>query len=56
MAEALRFFDWAFKKGDAMAAELDYVPLPDALTDQVRKAWGEVKDKSGKPLYQGQAS
>ena len=56
VAEALRFFDWAFKKGDAMAAELDYVPLPDALTDQVRKAWGEVKDKSGKPLYQGQAS
>lgn len=56
VAETLKFFDWAFKKGAAMATELDYVPLPAALTDQVRKGWGEIKDKSGKALYQGQAS
>jgi phosphate transport system substrate-binding protein len=54
VAEALKFFDWAFKNGAAMAAELDYVPLPASLADQVRKAWGEIKDKSGKPLHPGQ--
>ena len=29
-AAALKFFDWAYANGDKMAAELDYVPLPDA--------------------------
>ena len=27
-AEVLKFFDWAFKNGQKMAEELDYVPLP----------------------------
>ena len=37
--EVLKFFDWAFKNGDAMADELDYVPLPDAVVKQIRAAW-----------------
>jgi phosphate transport system substrate-binding protein len=37
--EALKFFDWAYKNGGKMAAELDYVPLPDALIKQVRATW-----------------
>jgi phosphate transport system substrate-binding protein len=42
-AEALKFFDWAFKNGKGMAAELDYVPLPDALTDAIRsKVWSQI--------------
>ena len=42
--EALKFFDWAYKNGAPMAAELDYVPLPKALIDQVRATWkAEVK-------------
>ena len=36
---ALKFFDWAYKNGGKMAAELDYVPLPDALVQQVRATW-----------------
>ena len=28
-AAALKFFDWAYRNGGKMAAELDYVPLPD---------------------------
>jgi phosphate transport system substrate-binding protein len=31
-AEVLKFFDWAFKNGKQMALDLEYVPLPDALT------------------------
>jgi phosphate transport system substrate-binding protein len=41
--EALKFFDWAFKNGKNLALELDYVPLPDSLTDQIRaKVWNQV--------------
>ncbi|TIR58513.1 MAG: phosphate ABC transporter substrate-binding protein PstS, partial [Mesorhizobium sp.] len=29
--EALKFFAWSYAKGDDMAAELDYVPMPDAV-------------------------
>ena len=36
---ALKFFDWAFKNGAKMAAELDYVPLPDSLANQIRNTW-----------------
>jgi len=40
----LRFFDWAFKNGKQMAAELDYVALPDALTAQIRqRVWSQIK-------------
>lgn len=43
-AEALKFFDWAFSKGKAMATELDYVPLPDKLTAEIRsKVWSQVQ-------------
>ena len=43
-AEALKFFNWAYKNGAQMAAELDYVPLPDALIKQVRTTWkSEIK-------------
>lgn len=43
-AEALKFFDWAFKNGKKMAADLDYVALPDNLTDQIRsKVWTQIQ-------------
>jgi phosphate transport system substrate-binding protein len=38
-AEALKFFDWAFKNGTKMASDLDYVPLPEGLIKQVRATW-----------------
>jgi phosphate transport system substrate-binding protein len=42
--EALKFFNWAYKNGSKMAAELDYVPLPEELIKQVRATWkGEIK-------------
>lgn len=43
-AEALKFFDWAYRNGAAMAAALDYVPLPDGLVKQIRATWkNEIK-------------
>jgi len=45
-AEVLKFFDWAFKNGKEMAAELDYVPLPDVLTSQIRsRVWSQINNK-----------
>ena len=45
-AEVLKFFDWAFKNGKGMAAELDYVPLPDVLTNQIRtRVWSQINNK-----------
>ena len=42
--DALKFFDWAYRSGAGMAAELDYVPLPPGLIGQVRATWKtEVK-------------
>jgi phosphate transport system substrate-binding protein len=51
-AAALKFFAWAFAKGDKMAENLDYVPMPENVTAEIEKVWAaEIKDASGKPLY-----
>ena len=42
--EVLKFFDYAFTYGAKPALELDYVPLPKALTDRIRsEVWSTVK-------------
>lgn len=51
VAEVLKFFDWAFSKGDQMAADLDYVALPAKVKELVRASWkNDVKDKTGQSL------
>jgi phosphate transport system substrate-binding protein len=41
--EALKFFAWAYKNGDKMAEELDYVPMPDKVVKDIEAYWkGEV--------------
>ncbi len=50
--EVLKFFDWAFRNGGAMADELDYVPMPDPVVKLIRSAWtAQIKDSSGKAIY-----
>jgi len=50
--EVLKFFDWAYAHGDAMAAELDYVPMPDSVVALIKSAWkAQIKDASGKSVY-----
>jgi phosphate transport system substrate-binding protein len=49
---ALKFFSWAYSKGTKMAEDLDYVPMPAAVTASVEKVWSaQIKDASGKPLF-----
>jgi phosphate transport system substrate-binding protein len=46
VGEVLKFFDWAYKNGDAAAAKLDYIALPLSVKNAVRKAWAaQVKTK-----------
>ncbi|ABQ67470.1 phosphate ABC transporter, periplasmic phosphate-binding protein [Rhizorhabdus wittichii RW1] len=47
----LKFFDWAYKAGDASAAQLDYVPLPAAVKTLVRKQWLTSVTAGRKPVY-----
>lgn len=37
--EALKFFAWAFKNGDKMAQELDYIPMPEPVVKLIEKTW-----------------
>jgi phosphate transport system substrate-binding protein len=47
---SLRFFEWAYNNGDAMATELEYVPLPAAVKDLVRREWKKIQDGAGKAI------
>ncbi len=43
-AEAIKFFKWAFEKGGRMAEELDYIPMPNSVVEQIKKTWtSEIK-------------
>ncbi|HEX5805474.1 MAG TPA: phosphate ABC transporter substrate-binding protein PstS [Macromonas sp.] len=42
--EVKKFFAWAFKNGKQLAIDLDYVPMPDAVTSAIQaKVWSQVK-------------
>ena len=48
----LKFFDWAYKGGDALAASLDYIPLPAAVKTQIRATWkAQIKGPNGSQVY-----
>lgn len=49
-AASLKFFEWAYTNGDAAAGDLEYVALPDAVKNLVRKQWAEIKDATGKQV------
>jgi phosphate transport system substrate-binding protein len=43
-SEAIKFFKFAFEKGDKMAEDLDYIPMPDLVVKQIEKTWSsEIK-------------
>jgi len=49
---ALKFFDWGYKNGQQMAADLDYVPMPDSVVALIEKTWKDkIKSSDGKPVY-----
>lgn len=50
-AEVLKFFEWAYKNGDKLATDLDFVPLPEDTVKLILASWSKIKDASGKPVY-----
>jgi phosphate transport system substrate-binding protein len=47
----LKFFDWCYTDGDAMAEKLHYVPMPDNVADMVRGRWAKEVKAGGKPVW-----
>jgi phosphate transport system substrate-binding protein len=50
-AAVMKFFDWGFKSGDDSAKSLQYIVLPAAVRDAVRKAWSDLIKANGQPIY-----
>jgi phosphate transport system substrate-binding protein len=46
----LKFFNWAYSKGDKLSSDLDYVPLPDETVKKIEAAWKTVKATDGKAI------
>ena len=42
-ADALKFFQWSFEKGDQLALGLDYVPLPDNAIKAIEASWKGIQ-------------
>jgi len=48
----LKFFDWAYANGDKMAADLDYITMPDSVKKLIHAAWTkQIKDANGKKIW-----
>lgn len=48
--DIVRFFLWAFMNGDALAAEADFVRLPDPVQAKAYKALASIRDGAGNVL------
>ncbi|HLY65258.1 MAG TPA: phosphate ABC transporter substrate-binding protein PstS [Chloroflexota bacterium] len=48
---ALKFFDWAYKQGGTLAAQLDYVPIPASVQKLVQASWSKSLKVSGKAAW-----
>jgi phosphate transport system substrate-binding protein len=54
--ELLRFFDWSYRNGGAMAEALDYVPMPDPVVAMVEESWKtQLAGPDGEPVWTGPA-
>ncbi len=49
-AAVLKFFDWAYAKGDKSALDLDYVPMPAEVKATIIRSWSAIQDTSGKRI------
>lgn len=50
--EALKYFDWSFRKGAVIAQDLGFVSLPAETMQKVRESWkAQIKDHAGHPVW-----
>lgn len=50
MIATLKFFTWAFMKGDGIVNGMDFVRLPDQVQARIYTELTKIADRSGKPL------
>jgi phosphate transport system substrate-binding protein len=46
----LKFFTWAFLKGDNIVSGVDFVRLPDQVQARIYRELTTITDRDGKPL------
>ncbi len=49
-ADVMKFFDWCYKDGGAIASSMDYIPMPTSVADLIRTAWHKNVMFDGKPV------
>jgi phosphate transport system substrate-binding protein len=48
----LKFFDWCYHRGDDMAQQLDYVPMPGSVVKLVEQRWSkDIKGQNGESVW-----
>ena len=50
-ANVLKWVDWAYNNGGPIATQLEYIPLPKAVQDNVRASWKTAIMAGGAPVY-----
>ena len=50
-ANVLKWVDWAYSNGSAIATQLEYIPLPKTVQDAVRASWRTSVMANGAPVY-----
>lgn len=50
-ANVLKWVDWAYNNGGPIATQLEYIPLPKAVQDNVRAAWRSSIMAGGSAVY-----
>ncbi|MBE9608477.1 phosphate ABC transporter substrate-binding protein PstS [Chitinilyticum piscinae] len=50
-SEVLKFFDWAYKNGDKTALDMDYVPMPDNVKNEIRSSWKQITGTNNSPIW-----
>jgi phosphate transport system substrate-binding protein len=51
--DVLKFFEWAYKEGDKLALDLDYIPMPEEVVKLIQAEWrSQLKDIAGKAVWQ----
>ena len=48
--EILKFFNWSYENGADAAEELDYIPMPKAVSQMVNATWSEELTTNGKAI------
>ena len=48
--QMLDFFSWSYENGDALAEELDFIPMPKNVVKLVENTWKKNLTHKGKPI------